>query len=69
MNINILMYNEKDELVSAAVGDETICKGDIIEIENGLYDVIEEGSTMRIFDHVSKIIELEKYKEKKKKVG
>ena len=63
------MYNKKNELVSASVSDESICKGDIIEIEDKLYDVVEEGSTMRIFDHVSKIIELKKYKQKQEKVS
>lgn len=69
MDINILGYDKNNELVMVAVHDESISKGNVVEVKGQLYDVVDEGTVMRTMDHQSKIIELKKYKNINRKVG
>lgn len=64
--INILCYNAKGDLVMAQVGADTE-KGDILTIEGTDYAVTDMGSARNSFSGATRVVDLAKYKEEKRK--
>ena len=66
--INVLCYNKNNDLVLASVSSD-IEEGNVLDILGEDYVVTSAGLTMHMMCGSSKVVELEKYKALKRKVG
>lgn len=65
---NVLCYDKRDNIVLASV-PSNIEEGNVLDILGEDYLVTSTGLTMHMMTGSNKVVELEKYKELKRKVG
>ena len=68
MDFNVLCYDSDDNVLMATTS-QNINSNDYVEILGQSYKVTEAGSFATTMSYSSKVIYLEKFKEKRKKVG